>query len=173
MYCCVLVAVFDLTVHFVWLPSLRKGVGNHINGRIRSENGERDDEAMPFFPGLGDYGRPIATTSVIAQRYFDQGLAFLYAFNHEAAIKSFVCAAKRDPRAPMPLWGIAMANGPHINNMRLDAVRARTAQQAITQALRLAENATPEERVLIFAASKRFSDWRVADRRSQDAEYAE
>ena len=41
----------------------------------------------PFFEGLGSYKRKITTDSPEAQRYFNQGLAFLHGFNHGAAIR--------------------------------------------------------------------------------------
>ncbi|MGL4566132.1 MAG: hypothetical protein ACRCVD_12620, partial [Halioglobus sp.] len=72
--------------------------------------------APPRFEGLGGFSRPISTNSTEAQVYFDQGLAFLYAFNHDEAVRSFRYAAELDPRAAMPHWGIAVALGPHINN---------------------------------------------------------
>ena len=37
----------------------------------------------PIFEGLGTIGRKVTTASPEAQRYFDQGLCFLYAFNHD------------------------------------------------------------------------------------------
>ena len=40
----------------------------------------------PLYEGLGSYSRKITTDSPEAQRYFDQGLAFLHGFNHRAAI---------------------------------------------------------------------------------------
>ena len=40
----------------------------------------------PFFEGLGSYARKVTTDSPEAQRYFNQGLAFLHGFNHGAAI---------------------------------------------------------------------------------------
>src|SRR5207248_7859125 len=36
----------------------------------------------PFFEGLGSYTREITTNSPKAQRYFNQGLAFVHGFNH-------------------------------------------------------------------------------------------
>src|SRR5262245_12427708 len=69
-----------------------------------------------WFAGLGDFGRKVSTKSAEAQRYFDQGLAFMYAFNHDEAIRSFTKAAEIDPQCAMAWWGIALANGPHINN---------------------------------------------------------
>jgi hypothetical protein len=69
----------------------------------------------PFFEGLGSYSRKITTDSPRAQRYFNQGLAFLHGFNHGAAIRSFQEAARLDPKCAMAHWGIALACGSHIN----------------------------------------------------------
>jgi tetratricopeptide (TPR) repeat protein len=69
----------------------------------------------PFFEGLGSYSRKITTDLPRAQRYFNQGLAFLHGFNHGAAIRSFQEAARLDPKCPMAHWGVALACGPHIN----------------------------------------------------------
>jgi hypothetical protein len=41
----------------------------------------------PVFDGLGTHRRTVDTSSPDAQRFFDQGLAFLYAFNHDEAIR--------------------------------------------------------------------------------------
>src|SRR3954469_15406891 len=70
----------------------------------------------PIYAGLGDFGRKIATASPDAQSYFNQGLCFLYAFNHDEAIRSFKYATTLDGSCAMAWWGIAIANGPHINN---------------------------------------------------------
>ena len=51
----------------------------------------------PFFDGLGARSRPVTTASPEAQRYFDQGLKFLFAFNHDEAIRSFRQAADDRP----------------------------------------------------------------------------
>ena len=37
----------------------------------------------PLFDNLGSLHHPITTTSEQAQRYFDQGLRLVYAFNHD------------------------------------------------------------------------------------------
>ncbi|HTO03229.1 MAG TPA: tetratricopeptide repeat protein, partial [Opitutus sp.] len=71
--------------------------------------------AEPLFEGLGNYTRTITTQSPEAQRYFNQGLAWFHGFNHGAAIRSFQEAARLDPECAMAHWGIALANGPHIN----------------------------------------------------------
>src|SRR5262245_16544524 len=69
----------------------------------------------PLFDNLGTLHHQITTTSDLAQRYFDQGLRLVYAFNHEEAILSFQEAARQDPQAAMAYWGIALASGPNIN----------------------------------------------------------
>ena len=69
----------------------------------------------PLFDGLGSHSRKITTKSPKAQRYFDQGMRFLYGFNHSAALRSFNEAAKLDPECAMAHWAIALAHGPHIN----------------------------------------------------------
>ena len=79
--------------------------------------------------GLGTHHHRIATTSPEAQRLFDQGLALVYGFNHGQAIRLFQRAAELDPRAPMPLWGIALAYGPNINDFEMDRERAKTADE--------------------------------------------
>src|SRR5690242_15206360 len=43
----------------------------------------------PLYDGLGKVHLPITTSNPAAERYFDQGLAFAYGFNHAAAIASF------------------------------------------------------------------------------------
>ena len=75
----------------------------------------------PLFEGLGKHTRPVTTTNPDAQRYFDQGLNFLFAFNHDEAIRSFAHAAALDPDCAMAHWGVALANGPHINNPTVPA----------------------------------------------------
>jgi len=74
-----------------------------------------ENRPATLMPGLGNLHHAIATRSGDAQRFFDQGLTLVYAFNHEEAIRSFQKAAELDPRSPMPYWGIAYALGPNIN----------------------------------------------------------
>jgi hypothetical protein len=69
----------------------------------------------PLVTGLGSHTRQITTQSAEAQRYFDQGLNYYFGFHHGAAVRSFKEAARIDPACAMAHWGIALANGPHIN----------------------------------------------------------
>ena len=66
--------------------------------------------------GLGDAHHPVSTKNVEAQKFFDQGLRFIYAFNHDEAARSFQRAAALDPKLAMAYWGIAEAVGPNYND---------------------------------------------------------
>ena len=125
------------------------------------------------FQGLGAHGRKISTQSPEAQSFFDQGLAFLYGFNHDEAIRSFRQAAALDPQSVMPHWAIALANGPHINNAIVDEAHAKAAWKALTTARELAGRATPVERELIEALGKRYADPQPDDRKPLDKAYAD
>jgi tetratricopeptide (TPR) repeat protein len=113
---------------------------------------------VPLFEGLGSHTRKVSTLSEQAQRYFDQGLTWAYAFNHDEAIRSFEEAARLDPASPMPQWGIALCNGPHINNPAMDEPHSRAAWDALQKALSLKGNATPTEKALIEALTARYAD---------------
>jgi hypothetical protein len=91
--------------------------------------------------GLGTYHHAIVTKSPEAQRFFDQGLTLLYGFNHARAIRQFERAAELDPSAPMPIWGIALAYGPNINDFEMDRDRAKTADEYAKKALASPANA--------------------------------
>jgi len=128
----------------------------------------------PLFPGTGTHHRPIVTASAEAQAYFDQGLAFLFAFNHDEAIRSFRRATEIDPDCAMAWWGIAYANGPHINNAVVPPEREAEAFEAATRAAQLAENFDDgADRALIMAVTNRYASPQLADRTPLDAAYAE
>jgi len=68
-----------------------------------------------FFEGLGSYTQTVTTNSSDAEEYFNQGLNFLFGFNHGAAMRAFQAVAAIDPDCAVAHWGIALACGPHIN----------------------------------------------------------
>jgi tetratricopeptide (TPR) repeat protein len=121
--------------------------------------------------GLGTHHHRIATTSPEAQRLFDQGLVLVYGFNHSQAIRLFQRAAELDPRAPMPLWGIALAYGPNINDFEMDRDRAKTADEFAKKALALTTSGNPRERAYAQALSKRYSSDPGADLKRLQIEY--
>ena len=127
----------------------------------------------PLYDGLGSYSRKITTNSAEAQRYFDQGLAFLHGFNHRAAIRAFQQAAEIDPECAMAHWGIALACGPHINSIAVPPPAAELAWKELELAQENAGNASPVERALIDALAKRYANPQPEDRSGLDRAYAD
>lgn len=109
-----------------------------------------------LFDGLGDLHRPAGTGSRAAQLYFDQGLAWLYAYNHDEATRSFARAATLDPACALCFWGVALAIGPNYNLPLMSSSRGRVAYTAITRASALAPGGSPVSQALIGALEKRY-----------------
>src|SRR5690349_2730383 len=98
-----------------------------------------------FLPGLGNHHHPTATKNAEAQKFFDQGLTLIYAFNHEEAARAFRRASELDPQSAMAFWGVALALGPCIN-LDVDPPHEKAAYEAIQKALSLASGAPERER---------------------------
>jgi tetratricopeptide (TPR) repeat protein len=131
----------------------------------------RSPRAATLMPGFGRVHHPIATRSPDAQAFFDQGLALVYGFNHEEAIRSFTQASALDPQALMPYWGVAYALGPNIN-MDVDAEAERRAYDARQQALAHVDGAPPHERAYVEALAHRYSNAPDADLHALAVSYA-
>ena len=129
--------------------------------------------AEPLFDGLGSYSRKITTKSPKAQRYFDQGVAFVHGFNHAAAIRSFQEAARLDPECAMAHWGVALASGPHINFPLVPPSAAELAWKELGMAQKYAANAKPVEQALIAAVGQRYANPQPEDRTPLDRAYAD
>jgi tetratricopeptide (TPR) repeat protein len=125
----------------------------------------------PLFDGLGDLHRPVTTTSPRAQRYFDQGLALLFGFNHKEAIRSFQSAAKIDPDCAMAYWGVAYAYGPHVNKP-MSKEDSHAAWVALQQAIARKANASRREQAYINALEKRYQAQHRDDRLALDQAFA-
>jgi tetratricopeptide (TPR) repeat protein len=120
--------------------------------------------------GLGRLHHPIATRSAEAQRFFDQGLTLVYAFNHEEAVRAFRRASALDPASPMPHWGIALALGPNIN-LDVDPDREKVAYDEAQRARTLAAAAPPGERAYVDALITRYSNDPKADLKALAVRY--
>ncbi len=120
--------------------------------------------------GLGSLHHPVTTNNPEAQRWFDQGMALVFAFNHDEAVRSFKRAAELDPKLAMAHWGEALALGPNINQ-EIDPVREKAAYEAVQKALALAPAASENERTYIAALAKRYSIDPKADLKKLDADY--
>jgi tetratricopeptide (TPR) repeat protein len=105
--------------------------------------------------GLGDLHHPVSTHNPEAQKFFDQGLRFIYAFNHDEAARSFQHAAEIDPKLAMAYWGVAEAVGPNYNDPA-DPDRYKHAHDAVQKAVDLSSAASPSEQAYIQAMAKRF-----------------
>jgi tetratricopeptide (TPR) repeat protein len=113
-------------------------------------------EGAQLFDGLGDFRRPVSTKSTEADAYFNQGMRYLWAFNHDEATRSFARAAQADPDCAMCYWGVALTVGPNYNLPMMAEPRAKVAWQALQQAEQHAASATPVEQALIRALSSRY-----------------
>jgi tetratricopeptide (TPR) repeat protein len=127
-------------------------------------------QAVELSPGLGTLHHPVSTKNELAQKFFDQGLTYVYAFNHDEAIRSFQEAARLDPELAMARWGVALALGPNIN-LEVDPEGEKAAYEAEQKALSLAVNAPEGERAYIEALSHRYSIASGADLKKLAADY--
>lgn len=123
--------------------------------------------------GLGPHARPVTHASPEAQRWFDQGLDLVFGFNHDESLKAFARAAAVSPGCAMCLWGIAYANGPHINDPAVPADRAAAATEAVRRARAVGASASPVEQALIAALATRYASPQPGDRGPLDSAYAE
>jgi hypothetical protein len=122
-------------------------------------------------PGLGTVHWPVSTKNVHAQRFFDQGMKYVYGFNHESAIASFQEAVKFDPGLAMGHWGAALALGPNIN-MDVDPDREKQAYDEVHAAAAHESHASAKEKGLIAALSKRYSNDPKADLKQLGRDYS-
>lgn len=129
--------------------------------------------AARLFDGMGRHRRPVSTASREAQRWFDQGLVFVMSFNHDEAIRSFAEAARLDSGCAMAWWGVALANGPHINNPAMSPEQVEGAWKALARAKASLGGASPVERALIEALEARYAEAPPADRHPLDQAYAD
>src|SRR6516165_3515326 len=144
----------NLSVHAALL-ALALGAGQHTHDP--SNRGP-----ATLVTGLGHLHHEIATKNSEAQRFFDQGLTYVFAFNHDEAVRSFKRAAELDPKLAMAHWGIALALGPNIN-ADVDQAAEKAAYDAVQAAVKLAADAPEHERAYIQALAKRYSDDSKAD----------
>ena len=125
-----------------------------------------------LYDSLGNYSYRITTASPQAQRWFDQGLRLVYAFNHNEAQRAFREAARLDPGCAMCFWGIAMTEGGNYNDPT-DTEREGRALDAIKVAQERSARATPHERAMIDAVLERHSADPAAKRADLDRAYAD
>ena len=138
---------------------------------------------MSDYFDLGSHTRPVTTDSAQAQEWFDRGLVWAYAFNHEEAAACFERAAAADPGCAMAYWGLAYAVGPNYNKP-WEAFGEGEAPAEISRALAALGDATgrptaPVESALLRAMAARYpaaapasDDWDPAAGEALNAGYA-
>jgi len=111
---------------------------------------------------LGGHARPISTSSPQAQRWFNLGLNWCFAFNKEEGVKCFLKALEQDPGCSMAHWGVAYGSGPFYNltwrehgEKEADAAAGRAGEH-IAKARALSHRAGAVENHLIEALACRF-----------------
>ncbi len=114
-------------------------------------------QSPALMDGLSDHHHPVSTSSPEAQKFFDQGLRLIYAFNHDEAERAFRRAAELDPKMPMAWWGVAFAVGPNYN-LPVDAAREKIAYDAVQKALALSAGGPEAERAYIEALARRYTN---------------
>jgi tetratricopeptide (TPR) repeat protein len=120
--------------------------------------------------GLGTVDHPVTTKNAEAQQYFNQGLAYMYAFNHAEAINSFKRAVELDPDLAMAYWGISLALGSNYN-VTADEAALTDAYTNLQKAIALAPKASQSERDYIDALTKRYAKDPKADQKTLGAGY--
>lgn len=140
---------------------------HHSNGANGASN---DAKPIALMTGLGEVHHPVSTGNQEAQQFFNQGLALVYGFNHDEAVRSFQRAADLDPKLAMAYWGVALALGPNIN-MPVDAEHERAAYEAVQKARSLMSGASEAERAYIEALAQRYSNDPKADLSKLDIAY--
>ncbi|WP_435007795.1 hypothetical protein P12x_005060 [Tundrisphaera lichenicola] len=150
-----------------WVFGIDQGSG--LTGRVEAREKSRE----PLYEGTGSHTRKVNTSSQDAQRYFNQGLNLLFAFNHDEAARSFRQAADLDPSCAMAWWGLAVSQGPHINRPVVTAEQARMATQALARARAESANASEVDRGLIEALARRTVLDPPADRSALDRAYSD
>lgn len=130
-------------------------------------------QSVPLFDGLGKHTRTIATKKPDAQRYFDQGLNFMFAFNHDEAIRAFRRVTEIDPDCAMGYWGMALASGVNINNPGFPPERAKAAWNALQAAQERAKGESEANRLLITALARRYRNPMPEDAKPLEKAYSE
>jgi hypothetical protein len=123
----------------------------------------------PLFAGMRPYHPAAGTTSALAQRYFEQGMALAWGFNPAEAARSFAAAAAADAHCAACYWALAWVKGPTIN-ADMDPAAATEVAVALQRAQAEAASAPTRYRGLIAALAARHPG---TDKSVDEAAYAQ
>jgi pimeloyl-ACP methyl ester carboxylesterase/Flp pilus assembly protein TadD len=140
--------------------------GQHGHG----SHSQTEKKSVRLDDGLGHVDHPVSTKIPEAQKFFNQGLAYLYAFNHAEGVKSFKNAAELDPDFAMAYWGMALGLGANYNDPA-NPERFAEAYVNLQKAIALAPKASQADRDYIATLSKRYSQDPNADKQKLANDY--
>lgn len=137
---------------------------------------ERQSSSLEYYD-LGTFHRTI-NTSQDGQVWFNRGLVWAYAFNHQESVRCFEQSVLADPSCAMGYWGIALSLGPNYNKpwKLFDgedlSITTTRAHRAVLDAKR--HVTTPVEKALIDALAHRYPQETPVDDCSEwNAKYAQ
>ena len=151
---------------FLILLLVSLGYAQHGHGTLATP----EKRAVWLDNGLGNVDHPVSTKNAEAQKFFNQGLAYLFAFNHDEGIASFKHALELDPNLAMAYWGIALGLGANYNDPA-NTERFGQAYTYLQKANELAPKTSDAERAYINALSKRYAKDPTTDKAKLAADY--
>ncbi len=154
-----------LTILFILITAFSI-FGQHGHG----SHGSEPKKAVWLDEGLGNVDHPVTTKNAEAQKFFNQGLAYLYAFNHAEGINSFRHAAELDPDMAMAYWGISLGLGSNYN-VTANEQQLTDAYENLQKAIALGAKASQADRDYIAALSKRYAKDPKTDRAKLASDY--
>lgn len=146
-----------------------------VPGRLLAEPAKPGSQPSPkvtLYKGLGEHTRPVATSNPEAQKFFDQGLNFMYGFNHDEAVRAFRRAAELDPDCAMAHWGISLSVGKNYNYPFFPLEKAKAAWKELELARAKAKAESEANRALIEALAARYADPLPKETRPLEEAYA-
>jgi tetratricopeptide (TPR) repeat protein len=159
-------AVKKMKVVFLILVLVSLGYAQHGHGTLAAP----EKRAVWLDDGLGHIDHPVTTKNAEAQKFFNQGLAYLFAFNHDEGVASFKRAAELDPNMAMAYWGMSLGQGANYNDPG-NTDRFAQAYINLQKAVELAPKANEVDRAYINALAKRYSKDPNADKAKLASDY--
>lgn len=143
-----------LTVLQIPMQAFEKTVIGALEDMRVSEIPLRPSKA---FPPMNQIYHPISTTNPEAQKSFNQGLTYIFAFNHDIAYREFEKAAQLDPDLAIAYWGMALALGQNVN-ADVTPENELKSYELIQKAIKLSSKASANEQAYIAALATRYTD---------------
>ncbi|CZT51455.1 probable TPR domain protein [Rhynchosporium secalis] len=133
-----------------------------------SGSGTKVSLSQEEYYDLGTFQRPIHTKSNDAGSWFNRGLTWSYAFNHEEAAHCFEQAITHDASCSMAYWGLAYCLGPNYNKP-WDTFDKAELDSILTRGHRAAEQAHALATTAVEKALAQALRFRYPQRQAEDA----